>query len=137
VVAGAWEPVVSRTIAPRRLVGGLLGGGLSLSLATVSDGVASGGGGGSAADGGVAGAAAGGIEAGTSVTAGGTRSLRARHHPVPATADATKIYDDAAERYNQAVAAYNASCAGHSYDETVLRQVQAAPFACPRADARP
>jgi len=63
--------------------------------------------------------------------------LLQRDQSITATADATKIYDDAAERYNQAVAAYNASCAGHSYDETVLRQVQAAPFACPRADARP
>jgi peptidoglycan hydrolase CwlO-like protein len=58
--------------------------------------------------------------------------LQQRDAAIAATADATKTYDDAAERYNQAVAAYNASCAGHSYDETVLRQVQAAPLACPR-----
>lgn len=63
--------------------------------------------------------------------------LQERDTAVAATAAATKTYDDAAERYNQAVAAYNASCAGHSYDETVLRQVQATPLACPRADARP
>jgi hypothetical protein len=65
------------------------------------------------------------------------RLLEQRDASVGDTAAATTTYDDAAERYNQAVAAYNASCAGHSYDEAVLRQVQAAPLACPRPDARP
>jgi len=60
--------------------------------------------------------------------------LQQRDAAIAATANATKTYDDAAERYNQAVAAYNASCAGHSYDEAVLRQIQAAPLACPRPD---
>ena len=45
-------------------------------------------------------------------------------------------YDDAAERYNQAVATYNATCAGHSYDEVVLRQAKAT-LACPRFDVKP
>lgn len=61
--------------------------------------------------------------------------LQQRDASIAATADATKTYDDAADRYNQSVAAYNANCAGHSYDEVVLRQVQAAPLACPRVDA--
>jgi hypothetical protein len=63
--------------------------------------------------------------------------LQERDAAIAATSTATQSYDDAAERYNQAVAAYNATCAGHSYDDTVLRQVKATPFACPRADARP
>jgi hypothetical protein len=63
--------------------------------------------------------------------------LQQRDAAIAATSTSTKTYDDAAERYNQAVAAYNATCAGHSYDDTVLRQVQAAPFACPRAEIRP
>jgi hypothetical protein len=63
--------------------------------------------------------------------------LQERDAAIAATSTATQSYDDTAERYNQAVAAYNATCAGHSYDDTVLRQVKATPFACPRADARP
>ncbi|HEY1506890.1 MAG TPA: hypothetical protein VGF92_21490 [Stellaceae bacterium] len=63
--------------------------------------------------------------------------LQQRDASMDATADATKTYDDAAERYNQAVAAYNANCAGRSYDDTVLHQIQATPLACPRVDARP
>ena len=63
--------------------------------------------------------------------------LQQRDAAIGATADATRTYDDAAEGYNQAVAAYNANCAGRSYDDTVLRQVQAAPLACPRVAARP
>jgi hypothetical protein len=62
--------------------------------------------------------------------------LQQRDASIAATASATQIYDDAAERYNQAVAAYNASCAGHSYDENVLRQAKAT-LACPRLDVRP
>lgn len=61
--------------------------------------------------------------------------LQQRDASIAATADATKTYDDAAERYNQSVASYNANCAGRSYDEVVLRQIQAAPLACPRVDA--
>jgi len=63
--------------------------------------------------------------------------LQQRDAAIAATADATRTYDDAAEGYNQAVAAYNANCAGRSYDDAVLRQVQAAPLACPRVAARP
>ena len=63
--------------------------------------------------------------------------LQQRDAAIGATADATRTYDDAAEGYNQAVAAYNANCAGRSYDDAVLRQVQAAPLACPRVAARP
>ena len=58
--------------------------------------------------------------------------LQQRDASIATTADATKTYDDAAERYNQAVAAYNGSCAGHLYDQTVLRQVQSTPLDCPR-----
>jgi hypothetical protein len=65
------------------------------------------------------------------------RLLLQRDAAIAATADATKTYDDAAEGYNRAVAGYNANCAGRSYDEAVLRQVQAVPLACTRADARP
>ena len=63
--------------------------------------------------------------------------LEQRDASIAATASATQTYDDAAERYNRAVAGYNGSCAGQSYDQAVLRQVQAAPLACPRPDARP
>ena len=63
--------------------------------------------------------------------------LQQRDAAIGATADPTRTYDDAAEGYNQAVAAYNANCAGRSYDDAVLRQVQAAPLACPRVAARP
>jgi hypothetical protein len=62
--------------------------------------------------------------------------LQQRDQSIAATADAAKSYDDAADRYNQAVATYNATCAGHSYDETVLRQAKAT-LACPRLDVRP
>ena len=60
--------------------------------------------------------------------------LLQRDDAIAATATAAQSYDDAADRYNQAVAAYNATCAGRSYDETVLRQVQAT-LACPRPSA--
>ena len=63
--------------------------------------------------------------------------LEQRDAAIAATADATRTYDDAAEGYNRAVAGYNASCAGRSYDEAVLRQVQAAPLACTRTGVRP
>jgi hypothetical protein len=62
--------------------------------------------------------------------------LQQRDESIAATADVAKNYDDAANRYNQAVATYNATCAGHSYDETVLRQAKAT-LACPRFDIRP
>ena len=62
--------------------------------------------------------------------------LQQRDASIAATASATQTYDDAAERYNQAVATYNASCAGHSYDENVLRQAKAT-LSCPRLDVRP
>jgi hypothetical protein len=62
--------------------------------------------------------------------------LQQRDQSIAATADVAKNYDDAAERYNQAVATYNATCAGHSYDETVLRQAKAT-LACPRFDVKP
>jgi len=62
--------------------------------------------------------------------------LQQRDQSIAATADVAKSYDDAADRYNQAVATYNATCAGHSYDENVLRQAKAT-LACPRMDARP
>ena len=60
--------------------------------------------------------------------------LQQRDDAIAATAAETQRYDDAAQRYNQSVAAYNATCAGRSYDETVLRQVQAT-LACPRPTA--
>jgi len=63
--------------------------------------------------------------------------LEQRDAAIAATADATRSYDDAAEGYNQAVAGYNANCAGRSYDDAVLRQVQAAPLACARTGVRP
>ena len=63
--------------------------------------------------------------------------LQQRDAAVAATADATRTYDDAAEGYNRAVAGYNANCAGRSYDDAVLRQVQAAPLACTRPGVRP
>lgn len=63
--------------------------------------------------------------------------LQQRDAAIAATADATRTYDDAAEGYNRAVAGYNANCAGRSYDDAVLRQVQAAPLACARPGARP
>ncbi len=62
--------------------------------------------------------------------------LQQRDQSIAATADAAKNYDDVAARYNQAVATYNATCAGHSYDETVLRQAKAT-LACPRFDVKP
>lgn len=57
--------------------------------------------------------------------------LQQRDDSIAATAAATQSYDDAADRYNQSVAAYNASCAGRTYDQNVLTQVQAT-LACPR-----
>ena len=63
--------------------------------------------------------------------------LQQRDASIAATADATRTYDDAAEGYNRAVAGYNANCAGRSYDDAVLRQVQAAPLACTRPGVRP
>jgi hypothetical protein len=57
--------------------------------------------------------------------------LQQRDESIAATATATQTYDDAANRYNQGVAAYNSSCAGRSYDQTVLHDVQAT-LACPR-----
>jgi hypothetical protein len=62
--------------------------------------------------------------------------LQQRDESIAATADVTKTYDEVAGRYNQAVATYNATCAGRSYDDTVLRQVKAT-LACPRMDVRP
>ena len=62
--------------------------------------------------------------------------LQQRDESIAATADVAKNYDDAANRYNQAVATYNATCAGHTYDEAVLRQAKAT-LACPRFDIRP
>ncbi len=62
--------------------------------------------------------------------------LQQRDQSIATTADVAKTYDDAAGRYNQAVATYNATCAGHSYDENVLRQAKAT-LACPRMDVRP
>ncbi|HVA14952.1 MAG TPA: hypothetical protein VNF99_17025 [Stellaceae bacterium] len=59
------------------------------------------------------------------------RLLQQRDHAIAATATATDGYDAAATRYNQAVDAYNATCAGRTYDENVLHQVQAT-LACPR-----
>jgi hypothetical protein len=59
--------------------------------------------------------------------------LQQRDDAIAATAAATDRYDAAATRYNEAVAGYNASCAGRTYDENVLRQVQAT-LACPRPD---
>jgi hypothetical protein len=63
--------------------------------------------------------------------------LQQRDASIAATAEATRTYDDAAVGYNEAVAGYNANCAGRSYDEAVLRQVQAAPIACTRTGVRP
>ena len=63
--------------------------------------------------------------------------LQQRDAAIAATADATRTYDDAAEGYNRAVAGYNANCAGRSYDDAVLRQVQAAPLVCTRTGPRP
>lgn len=57
--------------------------------------------------------------------------LQQRDNAIAATAAATQSYNDAADRYNQSVAAYNASCAGRTYDQNVLTQVQAT-LACPR-----
>lgn len=62
--------------------------------------------------------------------------LEQRDASIAATAAATQSYDDAANRYNDAVAAYNGSCAGHSYDETVLRSVRTT-LACPRPTGGP
>ena len=59
--------------------------------------------------------------------------LQQRDDAIAATAAATDSYDAAANRYNQAVGGYNASCAGRSYDEAVLHQVQAT-LACPRPE---
>jgi hypothetical protein len=63
--------------------------------------------------------------------------LQQRDAAIAATAEATRTYVDAAVGYNQAVAGYNANCAGRSYDDAVLRQVQAAPLACTRTGPRP
>ncbi|HEY3917013.1 MAG TPA: hypothetical protein VGL83_04435 [Stellaceae bacterium] len=57
--------------------------------------------------------------------------LQQRDAAQATTATASQSYDDAATRYNQAIDGYNARCAGRSYDETVLHQVQAT-LACPR-----
>lgn len=57
--------------------------------------------------------------------------LEQRDASIAATAAATQSYDAAANRYNDAVAAYNGSCAGHTYDETVLRSVRTT-LVCPR-----
>jgi len=59
------------------------------------------------------------------------RLLEQRDASIAASAAATQSYDNAARRYNDAVAAYNSNCAGHSYDETVLRSVRTT-LACPR-----
>ena len=63
--------------------------------------------------------------------------LQQRDASIAATAEATRTYDDAAVGYNQAVAGYNANCAGRSYDEAVLRQVEATPLVCTRTGPRP
>lgn len=57
--------------------------------------------------------------------------LQQRDNAIAATAAATQSYNEAADRYNQSVAAYNGTCAGRSYDQNVLHQVQAT-LACPR-----
>ena len=57
--------------------------------------------------------------------------LEQRDASIAATAAATQSYDAAANRYNDAVAAYNGSCAGHTYNETVLRAVRTT-LVCPR-----
>lgn len=58
--------------------------------------------------------------------------LKERDASMAATAAATQSYDAAANKYNDAVAAYNGSCAGHTYDETVLRSVRTT-LVCPRS----
>ena len=57
--------------------------------------------------------------------------LLKRDAAIDATAASTQSYDDVANRYNDAVAGYNGSCAGRSYDDTVLRSVRTT-LACPR-----
>lgn len=57
--------------------------------------------------------------------------LQQRDAAQAATVTATQNYDDAATRYNQAIDGYNAQCAGRSYNDGVLHQVQAT-LACPR-----
>lgn len=57
--------------------------------------------------------------------------LEQRDAATAAAAAATQRYNDAANRYNDAVAAYNGSCAGRSYDDSVLRSVRTT-LVCPR-----
>jgi hypothetical protein len=62
--------------------------------------------------------------------------LEQRDAAIAANATATQSYNAVAGRYNEAVAGYNGSCAGRTYDETVLRSVRTT-LACPRPTGGP